>query len=29
MRSSEYLIVHKSILPQYFEQVIIVREFNK
>ena len=26
MRSSEYLIVHKSILPQYFEQVIIVRE---
>ena len=26
MRDSEYLIVHKSILPPYFEQVIAARE---
>ena len=26
MKSNEYLIVHKSILPEYFEQVIQARE---
>ena len=26
MKNSEYLIVHKSILPSYFEQIILTRE---
>lgn len=26
MKNSEYLIVHKSILPTYFEQIILTRE---
>ena len=26
MKNNEYLIVHKSILPEYFDQVIAARE---
>ena len=26
MKNSEYLIVHKSILPSYYEQIILTRE---
>lgn len=26
MKNNEYLIVHKSILPSYFEQIILTRE---
>jgi chorismate mutase len=26
MKNNEYLIVHKSILPEYFDQVIVARE---
>lgn len=28
MKNSEYFIVHKSLLPEYFEQVIMVRELT-
>lgn len=28
MKNNEYFIVHKSILPEYFEQVIMVRELT-
>ena len=26
MKNNEYLIIHKSILPEYFDQVIAARE---